>query len=419
LKEETVMIDIEADLMGHLTRLCDHIGTRLIGTPPHQAAADYIEQTFQSAGLVVRQQPFDCPAWRLNRIELTIDGEPLTALANTFSPACDLTAPTLAVGTLAELEAADFQGRMGVLYGELTTSPLANQTNSVYLPEQHERIIRLLQQKQPPALITIAPDLADPVPIIEDWAFLIPSATISATDGQCLLRRSSRPLRLKVDSTMTTGRACNIIAQTANQAPARLVLMAHFDTKATTTGALDNGSGSAVLLTLANLLGRQPLPVELEFVAFGGEEYGLGSDVYLANYGLATIRFGQPDQSAGGLNNVIAAINIDGVGQFVGVNSVMIAAASLALTALVAEVKDRYPGLLRVDPWPASNHYDFYTHSVPTLAFSSIGAANLIHRPLDNLARISPARLVEVVSFIVDLIGQIQDKSPAWSTIQR
>ncbi len=78
-----------------------------------------------------------------------------------------------------------------------------------------------------------------------------------------------------------------------------LVISAHYDTVAATSGANDNGSGVAVMLEAARLLRSASIP--LLFVAFGAEEEGmLGSYFFADRFDLGKIR---------------AVINLDSVGQ--------------------------------------------------------------------------------------------------------
>lgn len=78
-----------------------------------------------------------------------------------------------------------------------------------------------------------------------------------------------------------------------------LVISAHYDTVAATSGANDNGSGVAVMLEAARLLRSASIP--LLFVAFGAEEDGmLGSYFFADRFDLDKIR---------------AVINLDSVGQ--------------------------------------------------------------------------------------------------------
>ena len=78
----------------------------------------------------------------------------------------------------------------------------------------------------------------------------------------------------------------NIIADSDPSLPFTVVVGAHVDsigTKEGSLGASDNGSGLAVLLTIASQLAtRAELPINLRFIAFGAEEIGkIGSFYYV------------------------------------------------------------------------------------------------------------------------------------------
>ena len=115
-----MLADLEAQLVQHLNRLCVEIGPRPIGSLGAHAAAEYIQGIFRQAGLDVETQRFECPVWEHLGTQLTLDGKEVEAAANAFSPPCDVHAPSVAVGTVAELEKADLEGRIGILYGDLT-----------------------------------------------------------------------------------------------------------------------------------------------------------------------------------------------------------------------------------------------------------------------------------------------------------
>ena len=110
---------------------------------------------------------------------LELDGERLVAAANAFSPSGEVAGRAVAVGTVAELEEADLEGRIGILYGDLTAGPLAAKGCTVYNPERDQQIVRLLEEKRPAALITVNPGLQCLTRVIEDWQLPIPSATVS------------------------------------------------------------------------------------------------------------------------------------------------------------------------------------------------------------------------------------------------
>ena len=115
------MHHVETAAMKHLEHLCVEIGPRPVGSKENQAAADYIRRAFEAIGLEVEMQEFLCPLWEEIETQLEVGGEKLPAFANTWSPSCDVVATAVALGTVAELEAAELADRVGVLYGDLTT----------------------------------------------------------------------------------------------------------------------------------------------------------------------------------------------------------------------------------------------------------------------------------------------------------
>jgi Iap family predicted aminopeptidase len=394
------MTDLEAKLTQHLLQLAVEIGTRPLGSAANHAAARYIRDVFQSFGLAVEEQPFACRVWQDEETILELDGKPAAASANAFSPPCDISAPLVPMGSMAELEAAELTGRIGVLYGDLTKGPLGVKAFP-YKDERDIRIVQLLEEKSPSALITVQTG-GELNRLIEDWEFLIPSATVPARTGLALL--SGQPkVRLCIKSHQSPGEACNVVARQAGSTPARIVLCAHFDTKVDTPGANDNAAGVAVLLGLTQILSQKQHTLGLEFIAFNGEEYmPIGDDEYLRRCGDS-------------LPQIVAAINADGVGQYLGANSITMITASQPFQDYVAGLTRQYPGVVWVEPWPQSNHSTFAWRGVPSIALSTTGAVNLTHLRTDTVEWISPAKLREVTLLVADIVEGLQDKSVEWT----
>lgn len=390
---------MESRVMQHLKHLCVEIGPRPVGSAANHAAADYVEAAFQAAGLEVERQEFPCPDWVEEDTLLEMDGQRLVAAANAFSPPCDVAAPAVALGTLAELEAADLAGRIGLLYGVLNGLSCRH---AFYFPERDQQIMDLLEEKEPAAVITIHSKIGSLERLMRDWEFPIPSATVPAEVGLTLLRRANRSLHLRIESHQSPGHFCNVVAHKAGAHPERVVLLAHLDTMHNTPGAIDNASGVAVLLALAEELVAQDLPLGLEWIAVNGEENGgLGDAEYLRRQGDS-------------LGQALAVINVDGVGGRVGVNSLTVMGASQAFQERIAQVHQRYPGVVWVAPWYEGDHSAFLSHGVPCIPLSSVGVANLNHLPADTVEWISPAKLGEVVSLITDVVASLQDRAPDW-----
>jgi aminopeptidase YwaD len=183
-----------------------------------------------------------------------------------------------------------------------------------------------------------------------------------------------------------------VLGRLPGERPEKIVLCAHYDTKVDTPGAYDNAAGVSVLLTLAQRLAKTIRRYSLEFVAFSGEEiYGLGDMEYARRL-------------EAGFSQVAAAINFDGVGPRLAANSIAVFSASRAFEDLVKRTKRAYPGVVEVDPWPASDHYIFYSHGVPSIALSSVGIQDLYHTPWDTMDWISPGKLEEAVSLSLELL---------------
>jgi aminopeptidase YwaD len=176
-----------------------------------------------------------------------------------------------------------------------------------------------------------------------------------------------------------------------------------------TPGAYDNAAGVGVILILAELLSQKKHRHTLEWVAFTGEEgSGLGDMEYARN----------ARRTGNGFDQVTTALNFDGVGPFTGTTTVASFAASQALETCLDEMITNYPGVIRVEPWPASDHYIFYSNGTPSLAFSSKGIRDIYHTSSDTFEWISGEKLVEVVQLALDLIEVLDDKDLSWSRLK-
>ena len=389
----------------HVERLAVEIGSRPIGSPANRAAADYINEVYRQSGLSVEMQEIPCPHWEAEYTSLELNGEALEVSANTFSPSCDISAETIPVCTLEELERAECTGRVLVFYGDLAQGELATK-GGIYISPRDGRILELLEERGPAGIITINPTLHARWRLIEDFDLDVPSVTVSAHSGLKLLRNPGAVVQMKIVARRSPSHTSNVIGRLLGEIPQRIVLCAHYDSKIDTPGAYDNAAGVGVLLTLAQILSRQQHRHTLECVAFTGEEgAGLGD----MEYARGARRTGQ------GFDQVTAAINIDGVGPFTGTTTVATFAASQALDSLVNEKIKNYPAVIRVEPWPASDHYIFYSNGVPSLALTSKGLRDVYHTFSDTFEWISGEKLAESVRLVLDLIEVLDNQELSWS----
>jgi aminopeptidase YwaD len=367
----------------HLEQILRH-GARPIGSPANQAAADAIRNAFAALGLDVEEQPYACTAWDHGATLLEQDGKTLDATANAFSLPCDVTAPVLPVASLPELETAPAKGKMLLLYGDLARAPLS--PKSWFLKdERDDRIITLLENLEPAAILSPPTDTDYCGQLTEDWELDLSAATISIETALKILREPGKPVHLRIQAQRQPATARNLVARTRGQQGKRLVLCAHFDTKINTPGASDNGGGVAALLALAGCLKGRSLPFGLEFIAFGSEEYlPIGDEEYLR-------------RAEGYWSEILACINFDGIGPALGTTSLTCMGGPDSLADDLRALAKNHPGVVWVEPWPESNHSTFAMRGVQAVAFGAVGMRGLAHSPADCLEIMSVAKLEEAV----------------------
>lgn len=380
----------------HLCALCSDIGSRPIGTLNNHRAEAYISKAFEELGFQVDRQEYACKSWECERAELFLGEEKISVVASTYSNSCEVEAGFATAGNIFELENGNFKGKIAVIYGELTQAPLAAKHCSVYNPETHKRIIGLLEAKEPLAIVAVSHRMINPLPVFEDWDFKIPSVTVSTIDGIKLLKKAERSIRLTLKTKFEASHAANVIGKYGKNGKEKLVFCAHLDTKYGTDGAADNGAGIIVLLTVAELfkdrLKSEALPFDLEFVAFNGEEYyALGEMLYI-------------EKNLQNFGNMLAAINIDGIGHYSSTSNLSFFDCPEKFVNAVLDLKEKYPGVIRVDPWPAGDHIHFWMRKIPSIAMSSTGTYDLFHTADDMIDLISIDKIEEVVRLVVDLV---------------
>lgn len=389
----------------HVKHLSVDIGSRPIGSPANLAAAEYIRGVFKRCGLTIENQDIPCPDWVADHTSLELNGEPLDVSANTFSPSCEISAVTIPVCTPAELESAAMTGMVLVFYGDMAQTELATK-GGIYVSDRDRRIIEVLEERRPAGIITVNPTLHARWRVIEDFDLDIPSVTVSAHSGLKLLKNPGATVQMEIIARRSPSHTANVIGRLPGDIPERIVFCAHYDSKVDTPGAYDNAAGVGCLLTLAELLSQKKHRHTLEWVAFTGEEgAGLGDMEYARN----------ARREGNGFNQVTAAINIDGVGPYTGTTTVATFAVSRALEALLDEKMKNDPAILRVDPWPASDHYIFYSNGVPSLALTSKGLRDVYHTFFDTFDWISGDKLAESVQLVLDLVEVLDNKDLSWS----
>ncbi len=128
-------------------------------------------------------------------------------------------APLVVLTSVEDLEVIDLTGKIVLLRGELTREQLAPKNFPWWNPQEHQRIIAALEKAAPLAILaatTRNPETAGavyPFPLIEDGDFDIPSAYMTAEEGQKLAVYAGRKIDLEIRANRALSEGCNVVAR--------------------------------------------------------------------------------------------------------------------------------------------------------------------------------------------------------------
>jgi aminopeptidase YwaD len=394
----------------YLNHLCLEIHNRRVGTVGNQAANTFLAKTFASFGFQVESQPIECIDWTQNGASLSVNGEQFQVLVGPFSPGCRVAAPLAVVSKVEELALADVQDKILLLHGEIAREQLMPKNFPFYNPDEHQRIIHLLETKRPAAILSATgrnPELAGavyPFPLIEDGDFDIPSTYMTEEEGAQLASQADELAALVIKAERRPSSGLNLVAR-RGPANRRVVVSAHMDAKDNTPGALDNAAGVVVLLLLAELLKDYDGRLGIELVPFNGEDHysAAGEIVYLK-------------ANEGRLSEVLLNINIDAAGYLGKKNEYSLYEFPEGLAGLVRESLGENEILVEGESWYQGDHMVFAMQGVPALAITSEGFMEIetrfAHTPKDCPELVDCAQLVDVATVVRELLQSIEKLPP-------
>ncbi len=398
MRDPSDLPGFDSPVRRHLEALAA-FGERPTGSMANRQVEAYLEEALAAAGCRVERLAFPCVDWRGDRAICRCGVHDLLVVANPYSPSCEVETEVIAASTDAELTTLDdAPGKIVVLHGTLSTTPWMPAEFPFYADEEAQARVRLLREMGPAAVVTVSPREDYPVPVIIDGSLCIPSCTVGPVAGSRLLASGAGPVRLTLETETRPAEASDVIGRLGGDGPC-IVLSAHLDTKHYTPGALDNATGTAVLLALSARLVVDP-PCPLEFVLFNGEEH------YAAPGEVAYIEAGRLDPA-----RVRLAINLDGIGLLGYPASIALFGSSPALEAAVHAILADHPDLVEVDPWPAGDHMVFWMRGVPSMAISSAAPPEaldlVLHTPTDTPDKVDAALVARTADAIEDLVRAV------------
>jgi len=371
--------------------LCETIGARPTGSDGNKKAVEYVSDILESNGFNVFKQEFDCIDWKNSGAELLIDNCNVQVVSAEYSLPCDIDTEFICVNTIEALKQLNLSDKIAILYGDLCSEPLMPKNFEFYNPDEHKMIISLLEEKNPLVIIFISPHKEH---IIQDGDFEIPCAIADVDHLEIFLKASVKTAHLKIKTKRTTTKSHNVIASFGTSCD-KICFSAHIDTKPSTPGALDNASGIAVLLTLAEVITDKAIPYQIEIALLNGEDYYStpGEVIFMKRLGA----------------DYKLAVNVDGVGLKGSSTSVSFYECSENLENTVMNHVGEITGIERIEPWPMGDHMIFAMNNIPTIAITASEIFDLldtvIHSPDDNIENID----FNILDDIVCLINRMSD----------
>ncbi|OJF94625.1 M28 family metallopeptidase [Alkalibacterium sp. 20] len=372
------------------------IGERLTGSENNKKVEAYAENYFKDQGFEVELQRFSCLDFKTADAELTFKGETIPVKPSYYTTGCSVTGEYVKIETVAELKGSSLTDKIAVLHSELTEEQIMPKSFPFYNPKGHQEIVRLLEEKNPVAIVTV---VEKDESIFEDGDFTIPSVYVTKNEGEKLLENNGE-IKLVVNAAREDSHGANVIARLNPEKRHKVVLTAHMDTKSGTPGALDNATGIAILLLLSQLIKSEDIDFCLELLLLNGEDYYSipGQRKYMDTYLKAP-------------RDILLAINCDGVGLK---NSPTTVTFIEGERELKNQLKDRLldnRDLEFIDPWVQGDHMIFAMENIPVIAFTSKGIFQLletvIHTEKDTIELIDHEKIIKVVRILEETVKKL------------
>jgi len=395
----------------YLEALCSVVPHRRTGSPGNREATEFFAETIESYGYGLDTTPFDCLDHIRGGASLTCGRETFDVHISPYSLGCEVLAQLVAVSTVEELERSECFGEIILMQGPLCDEPLMPKNFAFYNPEHHQRIVALLEHKEPAAIVTATgknPEQAGalhPFPLIVDGDFQIPSVFCSESTGERLAAMTGRAFRLEIDARRLPSKANNVVARGNVGTGQKVVIAAHIDAYEGSPGALDNASGTTVLLLLAEMLADCAGVHGIEIVALNGEDHysAAGQMDYLERYG-------------GELESIFVAVNVDGVGFERGGAAYSFYGCPLEIEQESRSVFQGSDGLVEGEPWYSGDHMIFVQAGVPAIAFTSDLASELsrtvTHTRHDTPDLVDAKKLVELARALDAMVRSMVSLPP-------
>ena len=294
-----------------LSHLSDNIGPRLSGTPQAEEAVRWTTRQFRSWGIDVRNEPVMVPKWRRGAEEARLVSHNnqrivLTTLGGSVATAAEgITAEAVAVESYEELDSLGEKVRGKIvlfnhaLDREKVLSDRAFEAYRDAVVFRGSGASRAAKAGAVAALVRSVTSSSLRTPHTgalryEEDLPRIPAAAVTTEDAELIARLLGKGEKVRIFLRLTPRSygdvpSSNVVAQIrGREKPEEIVLLAaHLDSWDLGTGAIDNGSGVAMVMETMRILKTMELAPRrtVRAVLFMNEENGLrGARAYFQDH---------------------------------------------------------------------------------------------------------------------------------------
>jgi ribosomal protein S18 acetylase RimI-like enzyme len=377
--------------------LSETIGPRPPGSRAEATGAKFVAKQFANAGLDPRVETFVTPSHVA--VEATLErlfrGTTLPCLPTQYSVAGDVAGTLVFLGNNGQprQDEASLRGAIGLLLPEGGI-------------EARIRLLERLQEEGLAGLVVISPYMNEILtkgirfPEITGY----PIVAVSWRVGNQLASAAGERFRLAVrHEAGASEHSQNVVAEIPGTGPNWLVVSAHNDTAAFAPGALDNASGTALLVELARELAGTTPAAAIRLVSTGCEEYGRRDGVGAGAQAFC-------EAHADELDRCVGWIEIDDVGNQLG-DLTVYAAGRKPFLDLVRQATPpphtRFPGKAGC----GCDHGAAEQRGLPYVWFTdSAGLPRpCYHTPADTVEFFAPDKVATYVLYVADVVRAVAD----------